>query len=90
MCGGPDYCGNYNQQNCVSAPMFNRCRLPCGGKTIQKFYVKESDDNHSRDRAPEDYIGSSSGAAFAYENIGGAYHQHKVTEEHPEGPCQNR
>jgi hypothetical protein len=58
--------------------MFNRCRLPGCGLAIQKFYVEEPDDNHSGDRAPEYYIGSSSGAAFAYENIGGAYHQYKV------------
>jgi hypothetical protein len=70
--------------------MFNRRRLPGGGLAVEKLYVEESDDNHSGDRAPEDYIGSSIGAAFAHENIGGAYHQHKVAEEHPERPCQNR
>jgi hypothetical protein len=58
--------------------MFNRCWLPGGGLAVEKLYVEESDDNHSGDRAPEDYIGSSSGAAFTHENISGAYQQYKI------------
>jgi hypothetical protein len=67
--------------------MFNICPLSGGGLAVEKLYVEESDDNHSQDRTPEDYIGSSGGAAFAHENIGDTYHQYKVAEEHPKRSC---
>jgi len=84
MCGCPDYPRTYNKHNGILSPVCKRCWFAGRGKTIQKFYVEEFDDNHSENREPEDYIGSSSGVDFAHNNIGGAYHQYKVAEEHPE------
>jgi hypothetical protein len=78
MCGCPYYCGNYCQHNGVFPPVRKRRGLSSRGLTIEKLYVEKSDDNHGNDRTPENHIGSSSGAAFAHENIGGAYHKSKV------------